>query len=283
MGHKRFLSNVVWAAQSGNCWRNRMAGFAVRGEFSCVGEGRRVDSRSPWPGAGGSRSRISPPRRRRKNLPNQTASASVRGLMNSTATRTESRSVIGAVRGEFSCVGEGRRADSRSSWPGAGGSRSRISAPRRRRKGLPNQTASASVRGLMNSTATRIESRPVIDAVRGEFSCVGDDRRVDSRSPWPGAGGSRSRISPPRRRRKGLPNQTASASVWGLMNSTAAKMESRPIIDAVRGEFSCVGEGRRVDSRSRGRELVVRAPGFQRRDGEERACRIKRLPLVCGA
>ena len=33
----------------------------------------------------------------------------------------------------------------------------------------------------------------------------------------------------------------------------------------------------------RGRELVVRAPGFRRRDGEERACRIKRLPLVCGA
>ena len=142
MGHKRFLSNVVWAAQSGNCWRNRMAGFAVRGEFSCVGEGRRVDSRSPWPGAGGSRSRISPPRRRRKGLPNQTASASVRGLMNSTATRIESRPAIDAVRGEFFCVGEGRRVDSRSPWPGAGGSRFRISATRRRGKSFPIQTAS---------------------------------------------------------------------------------------------------------------------------------------------
>ncbi len=226
------------------------------GRFRCprrvflLGEGCRVDSRSPWPGAGGSRSRILPPRRRRKGLPNETASASVRGLMNTMATRMESRPVIDVVRGEFSFVGEGRRVDSRSPWPGAGGSRSRISLPRRRRKGLPNQTASAIMRGLMNSTAIRMESRPVIDVVRGEFFFVGEGRRMDSRSPWPGAGGSRSRISLPRRRRKGLPNQTASASVRGLMNSTAIRMESRPVIDVVRGEFSFVGEGRRVDSRS---------------------------------
>ena len=209
-----------------------------------------MDFRSPWPGAGDSRSGISAPSRRRKGLPTQTASASVRGLMNSTAAKIESRPVIDAVRGEFFCVGEGRRVDFRSPWPGAGDSRSGISAPSRRRKGLPNQTASASALGLMNSTATRMECRPVFDAVRGEFSCVGEGRRVDSRSPWPGAGGSRSGISPPSRRRKGLPNETASANVRGLMNSTAAKIESRPVFDAVRGEFSCVGEGRRVDSRS---------------------------------
>ena len=170
-----------------------------------------MDSRSPWPGAGGSRSGISPPSRRRKDLPNQTASANVRGLMSSTAAKIESRPVIVTVRGEFSCVGNGRRVDSRSPWP-AGGSRSRISPPRRRRKGLPSQTASASVWGLMDSTAAKIESRPVIDAVRGEFSCVGEGRRVDSRSPWP-AGGSRFRISAPRRRGKSFPIQTASASL----------------------------------------------------------------------
>ncbi len=159
--------------------------------------------------------------------------------------RIESRPVIDAVRGEFSCVGEGRRVDSRSPWPGAGGSRSGISPLSRRRKGLPNRTASASVRGLMNSTAARIGSRPVIDSVRGEFSCVGEGRRADSRSPWPGAGGSRSGISPPSRRRKGLPNRTTSASVQGLVNSTATRIESRSVINSVRGEFSCVGEGRR--------------------------------------
>ena len=120
----------------------------------------------------------------------------------------ESRSVIDDVRGEFSFVGDGRRADARSPWPEAGGLRSRISPPRRRRKVLRNQTASATLGGLMNSTATRKESRSVIDDVRGEFSFVGDGRRADARSPWPEAGGLRSRISPPRRRRKVLRNQT---------------------------------------------------------------------------
>ena len=77
----------------------------------------------------------------------------------------------------------------------------------------------------MNSTATRKESRSVIDDVRGEFSCVGDGRRADARSPWPEGGGLRSKISPPRRRRKGLRHQTASATLGGLMNSTATRKE----------------------------------------------------------
>ena len=128
----------------------------------------------------------------------------------------ESRLVIDAVRGEFFCVGDGRRADARSPWPGTGGSRSRISPPGQRRKGLRNQTASATLGGLMNSTATRMESRLVIDDDRGEFSCVGDGRRADARSPWLGAGGSRSRISPPRRRGKSFPIQTASANLSDL-------------------------------------------------------------------
>ena len=136
--------------------------------------------------------------------------------MNSTVTRMEFRPVIDAVRGEFFFVGEGRRMDSRLPWPGAGSSCSGISPPRRRRKGLPIQTASANMRGLMNSTATRMECRPVIDAVRGEFFCVGEGRRVDTRSPWAGAGGSCSRISAPSRRGKGLPIQTASASLGDL-------------------------------------------------------------------
>ena len=119
----------------------------------------------------------------------------------------------------------------------------------------------------------------------GRFRCprrvffVREGRRVNSRSPWPGAGGSRSRISLPKRRRKGLPNQTDSASVRCLMKSTATRMESRPVIDTVRGEFSFVGDDRRGTLVRRGRELVVRALGFQRRDGEERAFRFKRLPL----
>ena len=57
-----------------------------------------------------------------------------------------------------------------------------------------------------------MESRSVIDDVRGEFSCAEDGRRADARSPWPEAGDSRSRISPPRRRGKSFPIQTASAS-----------------------------------------------------------------------
>ena len=128
----------------------------------------------------------------------------------------ESRSVIDDVLGEFSFVGDGRRADARSPWPEDDGLRSRISPPRRRRKVLRNQTASATLGGLMNSTATRKESRSVIDDVRGEFSFVGDGRRAEARSPWPEAGGLRSRISPLRRQRKGLRNQTASATLGDL-------------------------------------------------------------------
>ena len=188
----------------------------VRGEFSCVEDGRRADARSPWPGTGSSRSGISPPRRRGKSFPIQTASATLGGLMNLTATRMESRSVIDDVRGEFSCVEDGRRADARSPWPGTGSSRSGISPPRRRGKSFPIQTASATLGGLMNLTATRMESRSVIDDVRGEFSCVEDGRRADARSPWPGTGSSRSGISPPRRRGKSFPIQTASASLGEL-------------------------------------------------------------------
>ena len=136
--------------------------------------------------------------------------------MNSTATMMKSRPVIDDARGEFSFVGDGHRADARSPWLEAGGLRSRISPPRRRRKSLRNQTASVTLGGLMNSTATRMKSRPVIDDVRGEFSCVKDGRRADARSPWPGTSGSRSRISPPRRRGKNFPIQTVSGSLGDL-------------------------------------------------------------------
>ena len=99
----------------------------------------------------------------------------------------------------------------------------------------------------MNSTATRIESRPAIDAVRGEFFCVGEGRRVDSRSPWPGAGGSHFRISAPRRRGKSLPNQTASASLGGLAWV--------PFVHGVSTEVLAARLPRRVHGRDRSPEI----------------------------
>ena len=100
----------------------------------------------------------------------------------------------------------------------------------------------------MNLTATRMEFRLVTDDVRGGFSCAGEGRRVDARSPWPGAGGSLSRISPPRGRGKYLKTQPDSGSLGGLMNSMATRMEFRLVMDDVRGELSRVSVNRRSDA-----------------------------------
>ena len=196
--------------------------------------------------------------------------------MNSTATKIESRPAIDAVRGEFFCVGEGRRVDSRSPWPGAGGSHFRISAPRRRGKSLPNQTASASLGGLAwvpfvlgvstEVLAARLprrvhgrdrspenpkffdSRRPQMGLKLNFFRYLNSyGRRVDSRSPWPGTGGSRSGISPPRRRGKGLPNQTAFASLGDLAWV--------PFVHGVSTEVLTVRLPRKVHGRDRSLEI----------------------------